>query len=102
MDGRGPDGDPNEQEEKPTATIAVPQLPGAVVINPWRERTRVVIALGLTVVVAILFLALAFRLLFDSAPMPPEHLDTYKTTLGLLVGIYGAVVGFYFGASGQA
>ena len=105
--------DPGEQ--KPIEHVNVPSLggPGAVKVEEVklapvgrveisRERTRVFIAGGLTFLVAILFLCLGYRLLFVSTLLPAEHLDTYKTTLALLMGVYGTIVGFYFGTAGQS
>jgi len=66
-----------------------------------REKTRVRIASCLTALIIVLFLAFGYRLLFDSTALPAEHLDTYKTTIALLMGVYGTVVGFYFGSASQ-
>lgn len=98
MDSGGQNGDANKEEQKSIEKVTLPAI-GPVEIS--REKTRVIIAGGLTVLVAVLFLALGYRLLFNPTPIPPEHLDTYKTSLALLMGVYGTVVGFYFGTAGQ-
>ena len=85
-------------EQRSVEEVRLPEI-GPVEIN--REKTRVRIAGCLTVLITILFLAFGYRLLFDSTTIPPEHLDTYKTTLALLMGVYGTVVGFYFGSASQ-
>lgn len=57
------------------------------------------IAGGLTCVVAIYFLAVLYRLLFDPTPIPTENVNAVVSVLGILVGIYGSVIGFYFGTA---
>lgn len=108
MEADGPDDGAKKREEKPIAQIEVPSvgrvqvtLPRIRGLEERREITRVLIAGGLTALIIVLSLSLGYRLLFYSEPLPQEHLDTYKTTLALLIGVYGTVMGFYFGSARQ-
>lgn len=89
---------PTDSEGQKSIEVNLPEV-GPVAIT--REKTRLGIAWCLTILITILSLAFGYRLLFDSTLMPPEYLDTYKTTLALLIGVYGTVMGFYFGSAGQ-
>lgn len=83
-------------------TALEPPLSALVRLSPGerRERTRERIAVGLLVVISVLAL---LPYLFVFLPLPSEGLEPLLTLAGsnltALVGVFGAVMGFYFGSA---
>ncbi|MCC5867055.1 MAG: hypothetical protein JJU27_00975 [Gammaproteobacteria bacterium] len=69
-------------------------------IQDRQETARLWIAAGLLLLLAILMLATFWALLFGNRDWESLR-DPVTNLLGLLVGLVGTVVGFYFGAKSK-
>ena len=61
-----------------------------------RERTRLFITVALTVVFASMIAIFLIRILFLPEPLSAASLDSFKTILSIVAGIYATIIGFYF------
>jgi len=64
--------------------------------QPPRERTRLFITKALTVIFATMIAMFLIRIFFFPEPLSTASLDSFKTILSVVAGIYATIIGFYF------
>jgi len=82
--------------EAPIGFVSASERPST--IPHQRERTRLFIAVALTVLFAGMITIFLIRILFFPGALSDATLDTFKTILAIVAGIYGTIIGFYFGS----
>lgn len=80
-------------------TFEVGRPAGVSPISDLRDSVRSRIAQGLSILVAVMFAAYAFRVLFVAPPLGNAESEAFRTILAMLLTVYGTVLGFFFGTS---
>jgi len=87
---------PNVIDEEPIGVVFATEPPAT--IDDPRERTRRFIAVALTILFAIMITLFLVRILAPVPPLTSASLDAFKTVLAIVAGIFGTIIGFYFGS----
>jgi len=94
-----PDDASEEQQDPNVITEEIGFVPPAErpsTSSPPRERTRLFITKALTVIFATMIALFLIRIFFFPEPLSTASLDSFKTILSVVAGIYATIIGFYF------